>query len=148
MGVDTFWSGRHALSPTLEDLQRRLVPLEGPTAYVETELLRASNRIGYDYFNNGFGNDVSQAVAYIDHYHVPYATQEFIAAWTSVREMALWGAPIQSCDEIDAQITLVAVEIVERLEAADRLGLLSPLRREMYDMPSTEPGYDPELHLA
>jgi hypothetical protein len=148
MSVRTFWAGDHALQPVLADVEKRLMTVEGPTAYLETEVLRSASRISYDYFNNGFGNDVSQAVAYIDRYHVPYATPEFLAAWQNVRDIALWGEPVRSCPEIDGQITLVSAEILQRVAEADRLGLLNPRGPEMYDMPSVEPGYDPEMGLA
>lgn len=148
MSVSTFWAGNHALQPLLADIENRLMTKEGPTLYMETEVLRSASRISYDYFNNGFGNDVSQAVAYIDRYHVPYATPQFLTVWKTVREIALWGEPVRSCPEIDEQITLVSAEILQRVAEADRIGLLNPRGPEMYDMPSVEPGYDPEMLLA
>lgn len=148
MSVRTFWAGDHDLQPLLADVESRLMTAEGPTLYLETEVLRSASRISYDYFNNGFGNDVSQAVAYIDRYHVPYATPEFLAAWKSVREIALWGEPVQSRPEIDERITLISAEILLRVAEADRTGTLNPRGPEMYDMPSVEPGYDPEKDMA
>lgn len=142
--IKTFWNRNHPLQNVLMDVENRLMTTEGPTPYLETEVLRAASRISYDYFNNGFGNDVSQAVAYIDLFHVPYATAGFLAAWKNVREIALWGEPVRSCSEIDEQITLISAEILQRVAEADRLGLLNPRGPEMYDMLSVAPGYDPE----
>jgi len=148
MSVRTFWAGDHALQPLLADVEKRLMTAEGPTAYLETEVLRAASRIGYDYFNNGFGNDVSQAVAYIDLFHVPYGTPEFHAAWRNLRDIALWGEPVRSCPELDEQVTLISAEILQRVAEADRIGLLNRRGPAMEDMLSIAPGYDPEMQLV
>jgi hypothetical protein len=138
MPVPTFMANTHPMTRRMYRLERKYMPPEGPTGFLESELMRASARISWDYFNNGMGNNVSEAVAFIDAYHVPQATPEFLAAWKPVREAALFGRPVQSTDEMDARVTLVAAEIIGRLDDADRNGRLSPLPCDMFDMPYTE----------
>ncbi len=142
--MDTFWNGRHELTPVLHDLHKRHIPTEGPSLYLETELMRASARLSWDYFNNGFGNNMSQPVAYIDRYHVPCATPDFLAAWEKLRETVLWGQAVGGCPETERQVTVVAAEIIRRADTADREGTLTPRGPELFDMPYVESGIDLE----
>ena len=50
-----FWNQDHPLSKEFSRLWDEYVPMSGATDYVETELLRAANRIIYDWYNNGWG---------------------------------------------------------------------------------------------
>jgi hypothetical protein len=62
-------------SDTPEEFQQywnALVPSEGPAKTVQGELLRAANKIYYDYYNNGFGNNWSGAMKFI-HQHLGHA---------------------------------------------------------------------------
>ena len=64
--IATFWNEQHPLTKQASDLFDQLVPAEGTSNAVVGELLRASTRIGYDWFNNGWGcNNWSGAVNYI-----------------------------------------------------------------------------------
>lgn len=66
MEIATFWNEQHPLSAQSTELTNTLVPSSGHCATVEGELLRASNRIGYDWYNNGWGcNNWSGAVCFI-----------------------------------------------------------------------------------
>lgn len=58
---ENFWSGTHELSKRANELQSKHVPGSGPAKHLEGELQRASSKIHYDYYNNGFGNDWSGA---------------------------------------------------------------------------------------
>jgi hypothetical protein len=46
---------------TFKDLWAQLVPGSGSAETLEGEMLRAANRLYYDYYNNGFGNNTSGA---------------------------------------------------------------------------------------
>lgn len=50
-----FWNNDHPLSKELSRLWDQYMPVKGPTEYIETELLRAANRLIYDWYNNGWG---------------------------------------------------------------------------------------------
>lgn len=61
-----FWNRTHELSTKANDLFEKLVPAEGKADTIVGELLRASSRISYDWYNNGWGcNNWSGAVMYI-----------------------------------------------------------------------------------
>lgn len=62
----TFWSRKSPLSAESERLHALLVPPEGKCETLEGELIRASSRIYYDYYNNGFGNNWSGAFKFLD----------------------------------------------------------------------------------
>ncbi len=47
-------------------LFKKYIPSNGKSKYVETELLRASNKVIYDHYNNGWGgNNISAALDFL-----------------------------------------------------------------------------------
>jgi hypothetical protein len=47
-------------------LYKKYIPSNGKSKYLETELLRASNKIIYDHYNNGWGgNNISAALDFL-----------------------------------------------------------------------------------
>lgn len=50
-----FWNNDHELSKDFNRIWEQYVPMSGATDYIETELLRAANRLIYDWYNNGWG---------------------------------------------------------------------------------------------
>lgn len=66
MSVITFWGEDHPLSAKANELFEALVPDQGHCATLQGEMLRASTKISYDWFNNGWGcNNWSGAVVFI-----------------------------------------------------------------------------------
>lgn len=66
MEKPNFWNQNHPLSKQSSELFDNLVPNSGNCDTVVGELLRASNKITWDWFNNGWGcNNWSGAVIYI-----------------------------------------------------------------------------------
>jgi len=66
MTVKTFWDQNHPLSEQSEALYNKLVAGSGNSDSLQGELLRASMKINYDWFNNGWGcNNWSGAVRFI-----------------------------------------------------------------------------------
>lgn len=69
MKQPNFWDETHPLTKQSEELCNALVPASGMCDTVQGELLRASSKIAYDWYNNGWGcNNWSGAVVYIGHY--------------------------------------------------------------------------------
>jgi hypothetical protein len=66
-----FWDRTHPLSEAYETFTNALVPAMGSCSSLQGELLRAASRIGYDWYNNGWGcNNWSGAVNMIGkHFH-------------------------------------------------------------------------------
>lgn len=61
-----YWGSSTPDQKTLAELFKKLVKPQGMSDTVEGELLRAINKIYYDYYNNGFGNNWSGALRYLD----------------------------------------------------------------------------------
>lgn len=62
----SFWNNNHDLTPIYDELYKELVPSSGKAETVAGELLRATSKIYYDAFNNGFGNNTSGAYNFLD----------------------------------------------------------------------------------
>jgi hypothetical protein len=66
MTIATFWNEQHPLSKKAQALYDKLVPDHGSCDTLQGELIRSSNKITYDWFNNGWGcNNWSGAVRFI-----------------------------------------------------------------------------------
>lgn len=62
----TFWDETHPLSAAYQELSNKLIPEEGKCETLQGEFLRASNKISWDWFNNGWGcNNWSGAVVFL-----------------------------------------------------------------------------------
>ena len=64
--VASFIDDKHPLDPAYKDLWDRLVPSTGKCDTIEGELLRAASRIYHDYTCNGFGNNWTGALRFLD----------------------------------------------------------------------------------
>lgn len=76
--MKTFWNRDHELSTESDRLSKSLMPATGNCETIEGELYRASSRIGYDYYNNGFCNNWSGALAFLRK-HDMVSVNEYIA---------------------------------------------------------------------
>lgn len=56
-----YWNNTGKYQAEYDKAWSELVPSSGSSEYVEGENLRAATRIYYDYFNNGFGNNLTGA---------------------------------------------------------------------------------------
>jgi hypothetical protein len=61
-----FWNNTHPRNEESNTAYGELVPAMGKCETLEGELLRASSKIYYDFFNNGFGNNWSGPLNYLD----------------------------------------------------------------------------------
>src|SRR6056300_255501 len=62
---NTYWNKQGKYQ---EDFDRliKLMPDYGPAPTVGGEMMRAANRLVYDFYNNGMGNNTSGAINYLD----------------------------------------------------------------------------------
>lgn len=63
--MKTFWNNKHELCEESERLGSELMPISGNCETIEGELYRASSRLSYDYYNNGFCNNWSGALEFL-----------------------------------------------------------------------------------
>lgn len=66
--MSKFWNSTHKDMALYKKLYEKYIPMSGASSCVEGELLRAANRIAYECYNNGFGNNKSQEFAYLSTY--------------------------------------------------------------------------------
>lgn len=60
----TYWNGNGKFQAEYDELVN-LMPASGKSDTVAGELIRATSRIGYQFYNNGFGNNVSGALNFL-----------------------------------------------------------------------------------
>lgn len=112
-----FWDGTHPLAADNDRLYDALVPDMGKADTLQGELLRASNKIGYDWYNNGWGcNNWSGAVIFLERNIASVATKrsskesaEFFNALQFVHNYS-HGEPARYLDDdtVDAVVTTIA----------------------------------------
>lgn len=61
---NTYWSGNGKYQAAYEELVQKM-PVSGKCDTVAGEMIRAASRLGYDFYNNGMGNNTSGALNYL-----------------------------------------------------------------------------------
>jgi hypothetical protein len=62
---NTYWNNKGTYQSEYEVLDKKLVPAAGPAETLGGEILRASGRLYYDAYNNGFLNNTSGALNFL-----------------------------------------------------------------------------------
>jgi hypothetical protein len=101
-----YWDNTGKYEAEAEQLQE-LVPAMGESATFKGEVWRATTKIYWDYFNNGFGNNWEQAAAFLmDHVALP----------ASVRAMCYECARgNMGNDQYEVEIELMVDTVIEAL---------------------------------
>jgi hypothetical protein len=145
--IPNFWDKTHPLSEKAEALFEQLVPSSGNCTTLQGELLRASSKIGYDWYNNGWGcNNWSGAVIFLrDHIAdlpamAPDAkSDEFHNALREVHEFS-HGEPADISDyRADVLVTAIHEYVVKKILANPEP---IPNDKDMWDF--GEPDFVPE----
>ncbi len=131
----TFWSGTSDLQQDNDALFAALVPPMGPALTPHGELLRATTRIYYDRYNNGFGNGPFEhemsviekaAPGMIEAGHLArsdFTAFEIAFRSTGLGERSLHGADWEGDKPMEQLLRAVvryAKEVDARVPAADR----------------------------
>lgn len=74
--MSTYWDGTGKYQEQMEELTSKLMPAAGKCDTVAGELLRAANRLYYESYNNGWGNNVTGASNYLKMVLLPYTNYE------------------------------------------------------------------------
>lgn len=123
--IPNFWSQTHPLANKSEELFEQLVPASGNCTTLQGELLRASSKIGYDWYNNGWGcNNWSGAVVFLrDHIadlpimHADAKSDEFHNALREVYQYS-HGEPADISDgRADQLVTTIHEYVVSKVLA-------------------------------
>lgn len=121
-----FWNNDHPLSKEMSRIWDQYVPMSGPTEYVETELLRAANRIMYDWYNNGWG--VNNKTAEL----------EFLQSHNLFEKITPEDLAYQNGDKFEEYMDDELAAIIELIVDAEESDSLTPLEGD----PLTELGID------
>lgn len=63
----TYWNNQGRYQAQYNELVK-LMPFFGPAETLAGELIRAVSKLGYDFYNNGMGNNTSGAVNFLNHH--------------------------------------------------------------------------------
>ena len=66
---NTYWNRNGKYQEAYDSLVEAM-PLMGKCDTLAGELVRAASRLGYDFYNNGMGNNTSGALNFLDHHSV------------------------------------------------------------------------------
>jgi hypothetical protein len=64
---NTYWSGKGRYQAEFDEIIK-LMPGMGNSDVLAGELIRAANRLAYDFYNNGMGNNTSGAINFLAHH--------------------------------------------------------------------------------
>jgi hypothetical protein len=123
----------------------QLIAPSGKSETIEGELLRAASKIQHDFYNNGFGNNWSGALAYLQQYLPSFGVSLPYSLWNTISPYAT-GRMHPSNDKVENQIGLALDQLMDGVMAAIRSadGNYHPNQTDMYDMNSPTEWSDEE----
>lgn len=148
MSKPNFWNQDHELSAVADSLYDALVPDSGHCDTIQGELIRASNKIAYDWYNNGWGcNNWSGAVQYIQRYFtvlpiqpLPIDYQRLSRALNIVAEYS-HGEPVRMDDEKINDLVTTIHEIIVATLVKNPVGIKNPC--SMYSLTEADYQHEP-----
>lgn len=132
-----YWDSEGPNQETHDRLVGKLVPLCGNAGTLEGEFLRAADKLTYEFYNNGGGNNVSGALRFLrDRY------PDFDFAWWDALAPYVTGrggvAPQKVYDACEAMLDSVVLHV------AAKKGRYVPSEEDMHGYTVEETGYEPE----
>jgi hypothetical protein len=139
--VNTYWCGTGKY-PQHQALSDALMPFMGKAATVEGELIRASSKIYWDLYNNGFGNNWSGAWNYLNEWNTNTAMRDDVKkALVELSEYRCGGLVVGGAyDNLKAAVECLADAVVEYVLA--NAGAYTPNDTDMLAL--SEDDYYPE----
>lgn len=62
---NTYWNQKGKYQEQYDQWANELMPMSGTCETVAGEMIRAASKLGYDFYNNGMGNDTTGALNYL-----------------------------------------------------------------------------------
>ena len=136
----TYWNSNGTFQATYQELYAALVPNSGSCANLEGELLRASCKLYYDYYNNGMCNNTSGPARFISRFFDQINAPENVQ--TALREIYLESNTGGYTDiNLENQLELLADFIIAYV--AGKNGEYQAFSGDMWDL-SEPDNYDDE----
>ena len=115
--LPNFWAQTHPLSEKSQELSDALMPVMGMADTLQGELIRASSKIAYDWYNNGWGcNNWSGAVVFLRanliKLSIPPSDAE-MHAFTKALDVAYCYSPGEPCSIDGESANIVCTKIHE-----------------------------------
>lgn len=130
----SFWNNSSVLSEDYNRLQEKLVPTSGKCDTLEGELLRASSRIYYDYYNNGFGNNWSGAYNFLDLYLGLKASEQKLLKRYSIGKICKrTNVMYTENDEVATALEEIGERVVRYVLEIEKVGF-TPNTIDMFDV--------------
>jgi hypothetical protein len=144
--MSKYWNNQGRYNQEFNALYEQLVPMSGACATQAGELIRAVNRIYYDAFNNGFVNNTSGAVNFLQQYATAYCkTSEFTAALYLLAGKSNTGGYSSVCAATEAALDLCVDTVYEIIRDNPEL-LNQPAECDMFAL-QDKTYYEPEEDL-
>jgi hypothetical protein len=134
--VSKYWNNQGQYQGEFDQLTNTLMPAMGAAETVAGELVRAANRIYYDAFNNGFCNNTSGALKYLERYLETDA--EVMSAIRHIAPKTNSGGYSRITEETERSLDLLVDRVVENIR--DRPELLT-MANEIDLLDLQEPDY-------
>lgn len=125
--MDGYWNGKGVHQADYDRLFNELVPSSGASETREGELLRAVSKIGYDCTNNGFGNNWSGALRFLELY-----LPDFNDEWYQALAPYACGIVHDNPDEALPVCEAMTDAVVSHVVSVD--GKYSPNPCDMFDL--------------
>lgn len=136
--TQTYWNSCGKHQQLSESLYKTLVPMSGSCETIEGELIRASSRIYYDYYNNGMLNNTSGAVRFLQQ-NLPNQSVDINAALRQIYEVCNTGGYIQNAVIID-ELEMIVDAVVEYVDS--KQGNYTAFSGDMFDLSEPDPDID------
>lgn len=108
---NTYWNRQGKFQTQFDELIK-LMPMSGNSDVVAGELIRAANRLAYDFYNNGMGNNTSGAVNFLKHHSaIAPEVYDVIHPWTTGR---IYNGDYEG-DALQVSIERMIDEVVEMI---------------------------------
>jgi len=130
-----YWDGQGLHQADYDRLTEELIPMSGSTGSIEAESLRAASKLGYEFYNNGGGNNVSGALLFLKQHFpgfknewwdalAPYVTGQFPSSQEAIQA---------TCEDIVDTVTVYV---------KSKNGVYTPTELDMLDFGVQETGLE------
>lgn len=131
-----YWDHEGPNQADYDRLTEELVPMQGKTGTLEGEFLRAAGKLGYEFYNNGGGNNVSGALRLLRDLYPAFDYQ-----WWDTLAPYVTGRGGKPSEEVYAACESIVDSVT--VYVAGRQGNYTPSEADMRDFTVLDTGVEP-----